>query len=317
MRRVVLFTTITALAGLVGGPAEAREGPAAAETTVVVDTAEEYVQAIIDLSADESGPHRLVIGDDLDLSTVAQPEYTSGQPLTVDGGSNTITNDSGYFLRSDGTAPAVTVQDLNLTGPGNGVFWPGRLVLRGVTFSHAGRGGTAPLISLVYAPAGFGHPVSVLIEDGTFVDNRGTNLVSSSGSLVVVRTLIQHNDTNQATLRASNRLRLVDTVVTGNLARLRAAVDSHRGRIELVRSAVRGTRHLTSGNAVQTSRTVYMSGSTVRGNQPVRQGVERVAIRAKRLNADRSTILHAAPACNVQVGMVTRSTVSDGTCDHP
>ncbi|MEL7210571.1 MAG: hypothetical protein AAGK32_20450, partial [Actinomycetota bacterium] len=105
-RPAVLLVTLLLTALLAAVPAGAQEsGP---EKLAEVTDEAEYRTALADLSADNSGPHTIVLSADIVIAGSTDPEYTGNQPLTIDG--------QGQFT---------------LDGSGGAVDWPGPVTIEG------------------------------------------------------------------------------------------------------------------------------------------------------------------------------------------
>lgn len=156
---VVASATLAALLSPVAAP------PAAA-TTVTVNDEAGYRSALAQLSADDSGPHRIELGADVVVDHGADPAYSGTQPLTIDGNGHTL----------DG---AGAVRLLVVDSPTDAAV---RLVRVTVRRGWADGDGGAVLV-------GEGSPLTV--ADATFVGNRATGsggAIEAAASASVLRS---------------------------------------------------------------------------------------------------------------------------------
>ena len=311
MRRLaVLLLLAVALALVPTAPASA--------TTVTVHDGAEYRQAITDLSADATGPHRIEVAVDVDLGDDDVPVYSSDQPLTLDGNGHTITGSAPWLLRNGlGSVTTLTIVDLTVDGLAAGVYpWLGKVVVRHSTFSGIGRG---------HPFADTGHAIYVVRDDPTTagelvlddVDILGTRSRWQTIQASVIRgsdVRLLRNDALYATVVGEN-VRLERSVVGRNLARTDATI---LGRsLVLIDTVVQHNADLaaTPAPTIEGRRTVQLIRTTVRGNTALGAGRDQVAVLADDLVARGATVRHPARDCWVDGSVTaTNSTASDPSC---
>jgi hypothetical protein len=314
MRRLLPLLVLTLL-GL-ARPAEA--APAVVER--VVHDGVEYRQAIEDLSADDTAPHRIVLADDIVLGRDPVPEYTSARPLTLDGRGHTLRGRVPWFLRGNDAAPRLTVRDVVMTGAAAGIAWIGDVDIRDSAFVHLGRGyelfDTSPAVSTVGFP---GRSAVARLTDVDIVDTRSNVApLYVVGTLFGTRLRVTGND-GGGVIETRGRLHLVDSVVDRNLVRRRAVVGSRTRSVELVGTAVTRNRRLlshgVSAPVVQAATAAVLVRSVIAGSDADTSATPGVALQATRLEARSAVIRHHWRACSVSgATRAAHSVASDRSC---
>lgn len=303
------------LLALVAVPAPAAAQPEGGGTRVVA-TADAYRQAVTELGADEAGPHRIVLADDIWLGTVAAPVYASTQPLTLEGRGHVLGGRGIALLDGDGGG-RLTVDGVTFRGGSSGIVWGGVAVIRDSRFLNVGRGmppgGRGPTISIFRLP----HVPARLLLTDVVVRNSLSTLatVNANGKLTATRLTFRQGD-GRTMLWARSTLRLVDSVVGGNRS-VGAAVASVQGDVELVRTSVTGTRRPEATNepTVDAGRTLRLDHAVVRGNQPSVYDAGVSALRAEDLVARWSIVRHERRACWITGTTTARHSIaSDRSC---
>ncbi|MDX1449162.1 MAG: pectate lyase-like adhesive domain-containing protein, partial [Acidimicrobiia bacterium] len=200
--------------------------PASAIEMIVYDETG-YRNALQALSADETGPHTIVLGNDITLASAATPTYSGTRSLTIQG--------KGYTLDGGGNSRVLYAT----SGAGDVTFID--TTITGGRFSGGGAGGG------VWLRDGALTLIRTTVTGNTAPGNDGGGV--AAGRLLAVDSVISGNTAgDDAGGAAAKEVTLIRTSVIGNVA------NGYRGEgggvfgdnVTAIRSTITGNR-LTRG----------------------------------------------------------------------
>ena len=261
MRRSLVFLAVLGAVALMTGPAVADPEtsdptpptPAAAPsgvgalTTVSVGTAEEYCDALTDLSIDPAGPHVIDLTASFSLvgaSCVTDPTYTGTQALTINGNGFSIDGgDVSRILDFQSTA-GLTINDLTATngfttGSGGAIENDGNITVNGSVFDGNNAEDDGGAID---------SEEDATITQSTFTNNNaddgdgGAIDTSEEGSsLVATKSTFSGNSAtgDGGALEAEEDVTLINSTVEGNTGE-EDVINAESGDITLVYVTISG-----------------------------------------------------------------------------
>ena len=321
MRRVSFLLGL-ALLPLVGATSPATATPAGPPPTITrtVHDGAEYRAALTELSADESGPHRIVFAADINIGEERLPSYTSTQPLTLAGQGHALRGQALELILGQSTeSTTLTIQDLTMSNAAKGAAWTGDMVVRDSRFIGIGRGHVGNTAGPALAAiARQGHYPTIDITDSVFLDGLSrSNAISSPGRIIATGIRVSDYDSIGSTISGA-KVRIVDSRIDLNRSRVGVAIGSSHD-LQLTDTEVTRTKHVRSAPAIRAEGTVWLTRAIVRANQARTPGLSpEPAIVATNLRARHSVIRHETRACEVDRTLEWRASLaSDRSCEFP
>lgn len=244
--------------GLLGGSAVAL-GPPAAAATIVVDTADDVVDAgdgvtslreavaIADGNGGDDTITLAAVEHQLSLCAAGALEHTEAASLTIEGEGATITQtcpDTGILRSTDTAATSVlTLDGVTLTGgpntgstiTGAAVFGDGRVVLSGVTITGVDPGEAG---SVVASEFGGGPLPTLSILDTTITGNGGRAVAGSFLSAALDGSVITGNESSGVQLVDGSPLTITDSTISGNGGRGASTTGQGNTRVTIADSTL-------------------------------------------------------------------------------